>query len=178
VSTLAFASLWIYFLNWICDMLVSSRGKFKLFQLFCYLSETLADQSWSFPILETFPNSEAMCLGVRAASNSYSGYPELWILRYPAHRYHTVPVPEFEPTTLWLRVRHPNHLATTLLISISNINAQGFRIWKPWALNCVIFDSRGGIRHRRCRRFATARLFFHFRDLTYFIHPYLANAWT
>jgi hypothetical protein len=27
-------------------------------------------------------------LGVRAASNSaYSGYPELWILRYPAHRY-------------------------------------------------------------------------------------------
>jgi hypothetical protein len=27
-----------------------------------------------------------------AASNSaYSGYPELWILRYPAHRYHAVP---------------------------------------------------------------------------------------
>jgi hypothetical protein len=27
-------------------------------------------------------------LGLRAASNSaYSGYPELWIIRYPAHRY-------------------------------------------------------------------------------------------
>jgi hypothetical protein len=51
--------------------------------------------------------------GVRAASNSaYSGYPELWILRYPAHRYHAVPSPGgFEPTTLWLRVRRPNHSA-------------------------------------------------------------------
>jgi hypothetical protein len=30
-----------------------------------------------------------------AASNSayYYGYPELWILRYPAHRYHAVPTP-------------------------------------------------------------------------------------
>jgi hypothetical protein len=37
------------------------------------------------------------------------GYPELWILRYPAHRYHAVPSPGFEPTTLWLRVRRPNH---------------------------------------------------------------------
>jgi hypothetical protein len=54
-------------------------------------------------------------LGVCAASNSaYSGYPELWILRYPAHRYRAVPSPEFEPTTLWLRVRRPNHSATTL----------------------------------------------------------------
>jgi hypothetical protein len=54
-------------------------------------------------------------LRVRAASNSaYSGYPELWILRYPAHRYHAVPSPGFEPTTLWLRVRLPNHSATTL----------------------------------------------------------------
>jgi hypothetical protein len=50
-----------------------------------------------------------------AASNSaYYGYPELWILRYPAHRYHVAPSPGFEPTTLWLRVRHPNHSATTL----------------------------------------------------------------
>jgi hypothetical protein len=49
-------------------------------------------------------------LWVRAASNSaYSGYPELWILRYPAHRYHAVPSPGFEPTTLWLRVWRPNH---------------------------------------------------------------------
>jgi hypothetical protein len=44
---------------------------------------------------------------VRDASNSaYYGDPELWILRYPAHRYHAVPSPGFEPTTLWLRVRH------------------------------------------------------------------------
>jgi hypothetical protein len=52
---------------------------------------------------------------IRAASNSaYSGCPELWILRYPAHRYHAVLSPGFEPTTLWLRVRRPNHSATTL----------------------------------------------------------------
>jgi hypothetical protein len=43
----------------------------------------------------------------------------LWLpravdLRYPAHRYHAVPSPGFEPMTLWLRVRHPNHSATTL----------------------------------------------------------------
>jgi hypothetical protein len=51
-------------------------------------------------------------LGVSAASNStYYGYSELLILRYPAHRYHAVPSPGFEPTTLWLRVRHPNHSA-------------------------------------------------------------------
>jgi hypothetical protein len=50
-----------------------------------------------------------------AASNSaYYGYHELWILRYPAHRYHAVPSLRFEPTTLWLRVRHPSHSATTL----------------------------------------------------------------
>jgi hypothetical protein len=54
-------------------------------------------------------------LGVRAASNSaYSGYPELWILRYPAHRYRAVNPPGFEPTTLWSRVRRPNHSATAL----------------------------------------------------------------
>jgi hypothetical protein len=36
-----------------------------------------------------------------AASNSaYYGYSELWILRYPAHRYHAVPSPGFKPTTL------------------------------------------------------------------------------
>jgi hypothetical protein len=45
-----------------------------------------------------------------AASNSaYYGYPELWILRYPAQRYHAVPSPGFEPTTLWLGVWCPNH---------------------------------------------------------------------
>jgi hypothetical protein len=58
-------------------------------------------------------------LGVRTASNSaYSGYPKLWILRYPAHIYHAVPSPGFEPTTLWLRVRRPNDSATTLHIFI------------------------------------------------------------
>jgi hypothetical protein len=35
------------------------------------------------------------------------------MLRYPAHRYHAVPSPGFEPTTLRLRVRRPNHSATT-----------------------------------------------------------------
>jgi hypothetical protein len=53
--------------------------------------------------------------GVSAASNSaYHGCPEMWILRYPAHRYHAVPSPGCEPTTIWLRVRHPNHSATSL----------------------------------------------------------------
>jgi hypothetical protein len=52
----------------------------------------------------------------RAARNSaYSGYPELWILRYPAHRYRAVPSAGFEPTTLWLRVRRPNNSATVVL---------------------------------------------------------------
>jgi hypothetical protein len=48
------------------------------------------------------------------ASNSayyFYGYPELWILRYPAQRYHAVPSPGFEPSTLWLRVRRPNNSA-------------------------------------------------------------------
>jgi hypothetical protein len=50
-----------------------------------------------------------------AASNSaYYGYPKLWILRYPAHRYHAG---IRTPTTLWLRVRRPNHSATTLHVS-------------------------------------------------------------
>jgi hypothetical protein len=34
----------------------------------------------------------------------------------PTHRYHAMPLPGFEPTTLWLRVRRPNHLATMLPI--------------------------------------------------------------
>jgi hypothetical protein len=49
-----------------------------------------------------------------ASSSAYYGYPELWTLRYPAHRYHAVPSPGFEPTTLWLSVRHSNHSATAL----------------------------------------------------------------
>jgi hypothetical protein len=35
-------------------------------------------------------------LGVPQAILLY-GYPELWILRYPAQRYHAVPAPGFEP---------------------------------------------------------------------------------
>jgi hypothetical protein len=54
-------------------------------------------------------------LGVHATSNSaYSGYSELWFLRYPAHRHRAVPSPGFEPTTLWLGIQRPNHLATML----------------------------------------------------------------
>jgi hypothetical protein len=35
-----------------------------------------------------------------AASNSaYYCYPEMWILRYPAHRYHAEPSPGFKLTT-------------------------------------------------------------------------------
>jgi hypothetical protein len=61
-------------------------------------------------------NSRVFFTEVRgtASNSAYYGYPELWILRYPAHRYHAVPWPGFEPMTLWLRVRHPNHSATTL----------------------------------------------------------------
>jgi hypothetical protein len=35
-----------------------------------------------------------------ASNSAYYGYPELWILRYPAQRYHAVPSPGFEPMTL------------------------------------------------------------------------------
>jgi hypothetical protein len=49
---------------------------------------------------------------VITSNSAYYSYSKLWILRYPGHRYHTVPSPGFEPTTLWLRVRHPNHSAT------------------------------------------------------------------
>jgi hypothetical protein len=43
-----------------------------------------------------------------------NGYHELWILRYPAQRYHAMPSPGFEPTTLWFWVQHPIYLATML----------------------------------------------------------------
>jgi hypothetical protein len=46
--------------------------------------------------------------------SAYSGYPEMWILRYPAHRYRAVPSPGFETKTIRLRVRRSNHSATTL----------------------------------------------------------------
>jgi hypothetical protein len=61
------------------------------------------------------PNSPwRVCFFTAASNSAYSGYPELWILRYPAHTYRAVPSPGFEPTTLWLRVRRPNHSATTV----------------------------------------------------------------
>jgi hypothetical protein len=47
-------------------------------------------------------------------NSAYSGYPELWILRYPADRCSAVPLPGFEFMTLWLRVRRPSHSATML----------------------------------------------------------------
>jgi hypothetical protein len=43
--------------------------------------------------------------GTASNYSAYYGYPELWILRYPAHRHQAVPSPGFELTTLWLRVR-------------------------------------------------------------------------
>jgi hypothetical protein len=47
---------------------------------------------------------------ISAASNSaYSGYPELWIWRYPAHRYRAV----HSPRTLCWESWRPNHSATT-----------------------------------------------------------------
>jgi hypothetical protein len=64
--------------------------------------------------------------------------PELWILRYPAHRYHAVPSPGFEPTTLWLRVRRPNHSATTLHYLFFHLGTAQLRrlvfdtLEKPW----------------------------------------------
>jgi hypothetical protein len=59
-----------------------------------------------------------------AASNS--AYYELWMLRYPAHRYHAVPSPGFEP--LWLRVRRPNYSATTLHVHSQLSNFEGVKI--------------------------------------------------
>jgi hypothetical protein len=82
-----------------------------------------------------------------AASNSaYYGYPELWILRYPAHRYHAVPSPGFKPTTLWLRVRRPNHSATTLHILF--ICGDGVKILKM-ALKSFLYRSEFGVLRMR-----------------------------
>jgi hypothetical protein len=46
---------------------------------------------------------------IEVSNSAYYGCPELWSLRYPAHIYHAVPSLGFEPTTLWLMARHPNH---------------------------------------------------------------------
>jgi hypothetical protein len=80
-------------------------------------------------------------LGVHAAGNSaYTGYyPELWILRYPAHRYRAVPSPGFEPTTLWLRVRRPNHSATTLQTSMMIDNSPDELIVDEFILHVHVF---------------------------------------
>jgi hypothetical protein len=89
--------------------------------------------------------------GVRAASNSaYSGYPELWILRYPAHRYHAVPLQGFEPTSLWLRVRRPNHSATTLhngdyymmdSLALGKLNIKGMLVLIKYLLHTETIDT-------------------------------------
>jgi hypothetical protein len=55
-------------------------------------------------------------LRVRHPNHSaYHGYPELWILRYPAHRYHAVSSPGFEPIRPFGWESHVlSHTATTL----------------------------------------------------------------
>jgi hypothetical protein len=57
--------------------------------------------------------------------------PELWILRYPARRYHVVPSPGFEPTTLWLQVRHPNH-SITMVDEANNVVEMCFEVDKAY----------------------------------------------
>jgi hypothetical protein len=73
--------------------------------------------------------------------------PELWIFRHPARRYRVVPSPGFEPMTLslWLRVRRPNHSATTLhnfLMSsaVTRLNLLKFAQW--WL---GVFSPAGGL---------------------------------
>jgi hypothetical protein len=74
------------------------------------------------PVTPNYPQTNWTSRPRRSSDNllfsfflsDYSGYPELWILRYPAHRYSAVSSPGFEPTTLWLRVRRPSHSATTI----------------------------------------------------------------
>jgi hypothetical protein len=85
-------------------------------------------------------------LGVPQAIMLIHDYPELWILRYPAYRYYAVPSLGFEPTTLWLRVRHPNHLATTLQKSFvycrtTTITTSTRDIFKHSVLNYLCMDS-------------------------------------
>jgi hypothetical protein len=91
-----------------------SMGQFRLFPgILVYPPPSLCVCSGLKKEWELHPNSTSDCraslafyvfslkgfffllrLGVRAARNSaYSGYPELWILSYPAHRYHAVPWP-------------------------------------------------------------------------------------
>jgi hypothetical protein len=71
-------------------------------------------------------------VGGAASNSAYYGYPELWILRYPAQRYHAVPSPGFEPTILWLRVRRPNHWATTLHKWINPLRTDGDFCHQGW----------------------------------------------
>jgi hypothetical protein len=78
-----------------------------------------------------------------AASNyAYYGYPKLWILRYPAHRYHAVPSPGFEPTTLWLRVRRPNHSA----------REPASRKFRSSLISCLTFYSSSNNEEPACRK--------------------------
>jgi hypothetical protein len=54
--------------------------------------------------------------------------PSCGSIRNPAHRYHAVPSPGFESTTLWLRIRHPNHSVTTF----SYILLRHYRVLYNW----------------------------------------------
>jgi hypothetical protein len=82
-----------------------------------------------------------------AASNSaYYGYPELWILRYPAQRCHAVPSPGFESMTLWLRVRRPNHSATTLHFNKFKSGLKKYANVAPWCYSVNGLDRVGQFR--------------------------------
>jgi hypothetical protein len=122
---------------------------------------------------------------------AYSDYPELWILRYPAHRYRAVPSPGFEPTTLWLKVRRPNHSATpttTFYLRVSCITFWNFlkiasifkwlKQQKCWGLcninrnmnknrkQSVIGSSLKSVDAKNMKRFFTPKIiFFFFRVL-------------
>jgi hypothetical protein len=107
------------------------------------LKRSVSDSQSDSEVCKRYSKSSAMTLlfffftEVRgAASNSaYYGYPELWILRYPAQGYHVVPSAGFKPTTHWLRVRCPNHSSMTLhlLSLVMNLDFQSEEclVWFP-----------------------------------------------
>jgi hypothetical protein len=103
-----------------------------------------------------------------AASNSACyGYPELWILRYPPHRYHTVPSPGFEPTTLWLRVLTSlpfGHDASFFLspdwfmaLNVAGINLSILLLYKVELADCYALQLLNYSSKERSRKMARAR---------------------
>jgi hypothetical protein len=64
-----------------------------------------------------------------AASNSaYYGYPELWILRYPAHRYHAVPSPGFDKSVEIMKIM-------VGLFFVVHMFFHGFQVKEKFALS-------------------------------------------